>query len=208
MLWLALWASSNYDVLSLKIILTGPPNVHVLWYVCYFEFAQNLTQEASFGYQANDRENPSAWLEHPFFALDAECWNNRVCKGHGTPEKSWNFKISFSRPRIYWNWSVGHGKLIYRYFLRINRQKDQKLKKKHPWVRKPDQITVKIYTRTHSVRRNIGKKALNSRFLEQLLSILYIIGNLKGHGKSWNFKSSTKYKPWITFNWNHPYRFM
>ena len=60
MLWLALWASSNYDVLSLKIILTGPPNVHVLWYVCYFEFAQNLTQEASFGYQTNDRENPLA----------------------------------------------------------------------------------------------------------------------------------------------------
>ena len=25
-----------------------------------------------------------------------------------------------------------HGKPIYRYFLRINRQKDQKLKKKHP----------------------------------------------------------------------------
>ena len=32
---------------------------------------------------------------------------SRVCTGHGKPEKSWNFMISFSRLGKSWNLSVG-----------------------------------------------------------------------------------------------------
>ena len=33
---------------------------------------------------------------------------SRICTGHGKPGKSWNFIISFSRPRK--SYGVGHGK--------------------------------------------------------------------------------------------------
>ena len=35
---------------------------------------------------------------------------NRVRTGHGKPGKSWNFRISFSRPGKSCNLGVGHGK--------------------------------------------------------------------------------------------------
>ena len=41
----------------------------------------------------------------------ADGFIHRVCTpGHGKPGKSWNLRISFSRPEKSWNFMVGHGK--------------------------------------------------------------------------------------------------
>ena len=103
---------------------------------------------------------------------------DRVRTGHGKPGKSWNFRISFSRPGKSWNLSVGHGKSWKMVLIVQN-----KLGKLF-FVRK----RVKR-TRNQEKFWKFPRKMVKFRSWETLKS------HGKGHGKSWNFKSSKEYEP-------------
>ena len=97
--------------------------------------------------------------------------------GHGKPGKSWNFRISFSRPGKSWNLGVDHGKSWKIMFFK---------KYKINWG-----FFAKEIVETYPKWKTISKEMVKFRSWKTWRS------HGKGHGKSWNFKSSKEYEPCV-----------
>ena len=96
---------------------------------------------------------------------------SRVRTGHGKPGKSWNFRISFSRPGNSCNLSVGHGKSWKRWLLKSKKKIGFICEENSKNMRKiKDDFQENVQFRSWKTWRSQGK----------------------GDGKSWNFKSSKK----------------
>ena len=126
---------------------------------------------------ASPRNLLSFIISFNFFFL----WNHHksgFISGHGKPGKSWNFRISFSRPGKSWNLGVGHGKSRKMMFIKSSFHK------------------LFFFFFCEENNKNVPKmKDVISKKMVKFRSWKTWRSHGKGHGKSWNFKSSKEYEP-------------